>query len=286
MGETHPMSELWQANWNAPRPFVHPLRTPDGAVLSVDAPADHPWHHGLWSTIKFVNGDNFWEEYDAFGLLHATSVEELEGRTGPEVTAVIEWVPPAGEGNDDAPREPVLDECRSLVHVDIGPTAYAIDWTVELTPRVDVVLDRTPFDTWGGYGGLTLRGAPDWTDTLLVLADHDEPAERALGAPARWCHLQGMAPVGDTTAVAGVAILDHPENVRHPTPWYASTRADTYGEGWANFLNAAFLWDDALPVAAGDTLTLRHRVIVHDGDWEPGRVEEAWQRWVGGVGRA
>ena len=27
-------------------------------------------------------------------------------------------------------------------------------------------------------------------------------------------------------------------------PWYGSTRADTYGDGWANFVNAAFLWDE------------------------------------------
>src|SRR5690606_36318968 len=75
-GETGPMSELWTANWDVPRPFVHPVRTPAGAVLSVDAPDDHPWHHALWSTIKYVNGENFWEEYDEFGLLHTTEVHE------------------------------------------------------------------------------------------------------------------------------------------------------------------------------------------------------------------
>ncbi len=48
-----------------------------------------------------------------------------------------------------------------------------------------------------------------------------------------------------------VAILDHPANVRFPPPWYASTRAETYGDGWANFVNAAFLWDGPLLVPAG-----------------------------------
>ena len=36
--------------------------------------------------------------------------------------------------------------------------------------RVIVVLDRTPFTTWGGYGGLAFRGAGDWTDTRILLA--------------------------------------------------------------------------------------------------------------------
>ena len=67
----------WSAIWDAPRPFLHPVRTPGGAVLTVEAPADHPWHHALWFTIKFVNGENFWEEYDAFGTLRTRNVVEL-----------------------------------------------------------------------------------------------------------------------------------------------------------------------------------------------------------------
>jgi hypothetical protein len=267
------MNELWQAQWDAPRPFVHPLRTPAGAVLTVDAPDDHPWHHGLWSTIKYVNGENFWEEYDEFGLLHTTSVEQLVGEVGACETATIEWRRPVGGAV-------VIDELRTLRHVVSGPDDYAIDWTVELTPRADVVLDRTPFDTWGGYGGLTLRGAPDWVDTSLVVSDDAQPRDRLLGERARWCHLEGVAPIDASSSIAGVAILDHPDNPRHPTPWYASTRADTYGEGWANFCNAAFLWDDPLEVAAGVTLTMRHRVIVHDDVWPADRVERAWSEWA------
>ena len=79
--------------WDAPRPFAHPLTTPAGAVLSVEAPADHPWHHALWFTIKFVNGENFWEEYGEFGLLRTRSVGEDAGAT----TATIEWIAPDGE---------------------------------------------------------------------------------------------------------------------------------------------------------------------------------------------
>lgn len=270
------MTELWQAVWDAPRPFVHPLRTPAGAVLTTDAPADHPWHHGLWSTVKFVDGENFWEEYDEFGLLRTTAVEHSDdGELGPTMTAAIEWDRP-GDGGV------VIDEERTLGHVELGASEYAIDWTVRLTPRSDVVLDRTPYTTWGGYGGLTLRGAPDWVGTSLRLADGTEEVDHLRGETARWCHLQGVAPLPDGSEVVGVAILDHPDNPRHPTPWYGSTRADTYGEGWANFCNAAFLWRDPLEVAAGETLTLRHRVVVHDHAWSADRIDAAWQDWVAG----
>lgn len=266
------MAGSWTAVWDAPRPFVHPLRTPSGAVLTVEAPDDHPWHHGLWSTIKLVNGENFWEEYGEFGLLHTTSVRQQ----GTQVTASIDWIRPDGV-------TVAVRETRTIAEAAVelaGTDGYALDWQVELLPMVDTTFDRTPFTTWGGYSGLTLRGAPDWHDSVVMLPD-GRPRDRVLGEPAPWCALHGTArtATGDETR-AGVAIFDHPGNPNHPTPWYASTRADTYGEGWANFANAAFLWDGPLTRRAGETLSLRHRVLVHDGEPTAAGIARAYDDWV------
>ena len=254
--------------WDAPRPFVHPLTTPAGAVLSVEAPADHPWHHALWFTIKFVNGENFWEEYGEFGLLHTTSVTPIANG----VEAVIDWIAPDGETVR-------LHEIRRLTTVPIDADAYAIDWSEHLRAPVDTVLDRTPFTTSGGYGGLTLRGAPDWTDTVIRLDDGRE-RDRALGEHSAWFALDGTPNERTERMYAGVVIFDHPTNPRWPTPWYASTRADTYGEGWANFVNAAFLWDEPLFVPADTTLSLRYRLIIHDGEWSLERIRREYQQWI------
>ncbi len=255
------MDALWTPVWASRRPHVHPLRTPLGRVLTVDAPADHPWHHGLWSTIKFVNGENYWEEYGEFGVLVTRDVR-VDGDT---TTAAIEWFAPDGHAI-------AMRETRTLRHVELSGGAYAIDWTFSLEPTVDCELDRTPFTTWGGYGGLTLRGAPDWSDTELIVAGAP-PTARVLGDRAPWCALVSDA--------ATVAILDHPANVGYPTPWYASTRAATYGDGWANFLNAAFLWNGPERVAAGDTLARRHLVIVADGRVAPSAIEAHRVAWAG-----
>ena len=70
----------WTYHWGArKRPFLHPVTTPGGQVLTRDAPEDHPWHHGLWFTIKFVNEENFWEEYDAYGVLRHQGEPTVEG---------------------------------------------------------------------------------------------------------------------------------------------------------------------------------------------------------------
>jgi hypothetical protein len=254
--------------WDAPRPYVHPLTTPAGAVLTVEAPADHPWHHALWFTIKFVNGENFWEEYGEFGTLRTATVEV----TGDATTATLDWIAPDGETLR-------LHETRTLRTTALDADAYVIEWTEQLEVPVTTVLDRTPFTTWGGYGGLTLRGAPDWTDTTIRLADGTE-RERTLGERSPWLAIDGTAHDGVDAQPAGVVLFDHPDNARFPTPWYASNRADTYGEGWANFVNAAFLWDEPLTVEPDAPLRLRYRVLVHDGTWATDRVETEYGRWA------
>lgn len=262
---------LWTYAWAASRrPRIHPVRTLAGHVLTRDAPDDHPWHHALWFTIKFVNEENFWEEYDAYGVLvHDGPPEVVEAAGGVvALTGTVRWIRP------DRETVAVVEE-RTFTHVPLGPDAYAIDLDTTLVPTVDARFDRTPFTTWGGYGGLTVRGAGDWTDTTLML-DDGSTHERVLGEAGRWCDLTGTPP-GGGDAVAGIAFLDHPGNVRHPTSWYASTRADTYGDdGWSNFMNAAFLWHEGLDVAAGQPLRLRHRVVVHDGAWDADRITAAW----------
>jgi hypothetical protein len=271
----------WSYTWDGvPRPFVHPVRTPAGRVVSVDAPADHPWQHALWFTIKFVNGENFWEEYGEFGTLRQRAAPEIREQPDGSVAGEsrIDWVRPDGE-------TVVATEELVLTHrpVPDQPDALVLDWDVRFTPAVDVELDRTPYTTWGGYGGLTLRGRPDWHDTRLRLATSGDEHEQVLGDRARWCAIDGPVADADGDHDVGVVVLDHPANPGHPVPWYASTRQPAYDlDGWTNFVNAAFLWDGPMPVGAGQELRLRYRFVVHDGRWEQDRIEAtaaAWTDW-------
>ena len=247
------------------RPYVHPLKAPAGATLTRDAPPDHPWHHALWFTVKYVNGENFWEEQPPYGVLRHIEPVVTDGTS---VEGNLTWIRP-----DRA--TVVISEHRRLAHVPIDERSYAIDWTSTLVAESDVILDRTPYTTWGGYGGLALRGRSDWTDTR-ILVDGLDPRERVTGERGRWCDLSGVVEGGS----AGVLLLDAQTNPRHPVPWYGSTRSAVYGDdGWSNFLNAAFLWDDALPLSAGADLTLRYRIVVHDGVWDAGRCDNAWTAW-------
>ena len=240
------------------KPHVHPLTTPAGHVLTTVEPDDHPWQRGLWFAVKFVDGDNFWEELDPYGV-----IRHVDEHT-------VHWTRP------DRATVAIVEQ-RQLTHVPLGDSSYAVDWTTTLVPSSDTVLDRTEYTTWGGYGGLALRGRNDWTDTVLTLDDGSEH-DKVVATPSRWLDITGR--VGG--AQVGVTFLDHPDNPRHPVPWYASTLAGPgYGDGWANFVNAAFLFHEPLGLAAGEPLTLAYRVIVHDGAVDTSTAERSWDRWVG-----
>ena len=272
----------WTYAWaDRKRPHLHPVTTPAGHVLTRDAPDDHPWHHGLWFAVKFVDGDNFWEEVPPYGVVRHDGRPEVEiGDDGTVTLAgTLHWI--RGDRTTLA-----ITEHRRLTHVPLadrvdegGSGAYAIDLDTTLVAAADVRLDRTPFTTWGGYGGLTLRGAADLVDTRLLLADGSEH-DRLLGTPSPWCDLSGTVTAGGASAPAGLALFDNPDNPRFPTPFYAST-FDGYGEGaWTNFFNAAFLFDDGMDLAAGDQLRIRHRALVHDGQWPTARLQSEWDAWA------
>ena len=48
------------AAFEAPKPYMHPMRTLSGALVSAYRPHDHRWHKGLQMTWSHVSGQNFW----------------------------------------------------------------------------------------------------------------------------------------------------------------------------------------------------------------------------------
>jgi hypothetical protein len=293
-GETDPIvvpagAGGWTYVWSHRRkPHLHPVATPAGRVLTQVEPADHPWQRGVWFVVKFVDGDNFWEEGDPDGW----GVQRHDGRPavrpagapGVTVEGDLTWTRP--DRTTVAVREH-----RRLTHVPLGDDAFAVDWDVTLEAPAGAVLDRSPHDgTWGGYSGLAFRGRSDWHHTRLLL-DDGVARDRVAPQRSRWCDLSGPTTgaepgrAGDAgpDAPGGVCVLDHPGNPSHPVPFYATCRSgDGYGDGWANTLYPAFLWDGPLTLAPGEALRFRYRVVVHDGVWTADRCDANWQAYTHG----
>lgn len=231
-----------------PKPCVHPLSTPRGHVLSGFEMPDHVWHRGLWFTFKFVNGTNFWEEHAPFGVQvsRGQPVGELLAANTLCLTHRLKWTSQA-TGH-------VIDETRWLTFRGDG----IIDWATRLRAMNDVVLDRTPYTTWGGYGGLAFRAARELHDVNFLLSSGDTAT--ALAGPTHpWAVMQ--ARVGGAEQHVSVGMIDHPANPRAPSPWYCKS-----GNGF-NYMNPALLFHEPMALKEGDALRLRYRIMYRDGSW-------------------
>lgn len=261
-------SPIWQYQYNTlPKPCIHPLCTPAGHSLTLFEPHDHVWQRGLWFAIKFVNDDNFWEEREPFGRQETVGAvnlqQDLDGKV--HLTTKLKWRRPE-DGTT------LITEQRRMIYTPFVMDAYTLDFEFTLRAVCNLTLERTPFTTWGGYGGLAFRGTRNWEETRLIFAD-GSTSERPTGQRAPWCDLAGKLD-GGPNRTGGLAIFDHPDNPRYPTPWYGNNQPGYY------FVNAAFLFEKPMQLPEGDTLTLRYRVLVHDGVWEQGQLQDAYDAYL------
>lgn len=263
---------VWRLNFGSdePKPNFHPLATIDGKALTAYEPTDHPWHRGLWWSWKYINGLNYWEENKETRT--SPGLTQLIGsKTRPSddfsarITLTIQYHPPG---------EPaLLTETRHLVVTppdDKG--TYLIDWTSEFTAGDTAVsLDRTPpphegGPRHGGYAGLSLRFATAFDDLSCIGIGGETAAEAAHGKAARWLAI--------ADATSGIAIFDHPENLRHPQPWYVHNTASM------RFFSPSPIFNDPLRIAPGKKITFRYRVMVNSQPVPQGELDLAWKSFA------
>jgi alpha-mannosidase len=83
----------------------------------------------------------------------------------------------------------------------------------------------------------------------------------------------------------GVAIFDHPQNPRHPTWWhvrdYGLFAANPFGRHDFEGLPDAHAGDLRIP--AGQNVTFRYRVYMHEGDAQQARVADRYAEYVSAV---
>ncbi len=244
--------------------FFHPLATVNGEVLTALHPADHPWHCGLWWSWKYINGLNYWEwDWGKGNDGKTEGVNELSGKqvaTHRDFSAevVLKFIYHA----TDMP--PVLTETRTLSIA--GPDKdgnYRIEWTsVFIAGDKPVKLDRTPpSKTMGGYAGLSLRFPKGLKGWRFLTSENAAIAAQGNGKNAQWGDFSGPA--------AGIAVFDHPENLRHPSLWYLNEDLP--------FFSPAVLYKGPLELAPKQELKLRYRVLVHSGTAQKELLDKEWR---------
>lgn len=278
----HGDQTVWQWNYSADlaKPYFDPLALPGGGNLTWISPPDHVWHYGLWFSWKYINGVNYWEinpksgKPDGTTRLRNTKILCTD-KAGAEIQFDLEFHPAAGG-------DPVLKE---TVHLSIetprADGSYTIDWhqLTSAPAHLDVTLDRTPpagqpgGKDWGGYGGLSFRGAKDLADVTIL----DSEGRRDMAAHrnrARWIDTSGTIHGKQT----GVTFFDHPANPGHPNLSYVALTPLKHGP--FTYMNPALLHDAPITLHKGESLTLRYHILIHPGPAQPKELDAEFEKFT------
>ena len=256
-------------------PYIHPISLPGGPVMSALAPADHPWHRGLWFSWKFLNGVNYWE----FAPNHPNQPDGKTAVVGPAVIHTTETMATVGLRLEYSKAQGVLAEERTLVASQPRlDGSYTIDWTSKFTAKdKDVVFERTPPQqaSWGGYGGLGFRASKRMRDFRAIDSEGRIGRPQAHGKQARWMDFSGVFGEQDgKTTSAGITIFDHPANPRHPVSWYLSDNAGL------PYFGPALLFAQPMTLKLGDSFTIRYRILIHPGLGDKAALEKEYRAFA------
>lgn len=249
----------YQFNTQRRKAFCHPVHTLDGVLVTTLEPWDHVWHRGIWFSWKYINGVNYWEETaegKEDGVTQFVPPESVQmNPLGVTIVTCYCYYPPGGT--------PVLSEERR-VRIDI-PTEksyYRADWTFTFQAgEKEVVLDRTPIEPgtpWGGYGGFSWRAARS-LGNFHALNSEGQRDKEVEHQRARWATLWGQSD-GGRNLLAGVAILDHPSNPRHPSYWRCIL------DPGFGYLNPCPIQWEPLTLNPGEETSFRYRMLIYTGE--------------------
>ncbi|MFD7709108.1 PmoA family protein [Streptomyces sp. NPDC059786] len=267
-----------EAAWEAPKPYLHPVRTLANAIVTDYRPNDHRWHKGLQMTASHLSGQNLW---GGNTYIHGKGYLELPERVGSMAHVAFDEITTEGTGTRAVLAERLTwhpytgelwaeEERRIEVH-DVDPEAgsWALTWTSAVTNRRDEPLRFGSPTTAGrelaGYTGLFWRGPRAFREGRVLGPDPDAEGPGLMGQQAPWLAYSGEHDGADGHATL---VFEHaPENDHtgsrgnHPAHWFVRN------EPFAAVAPSLAFFDE-LELLPGDTLTRRYRVVVADGAWE------------------
>ncbi|CAM3303259.1 PmoA family protein [Kibdelosporangium persicum] len=259
---------------DSPKPYLHPLRTTTGDVVSAIRPHDHTWHNGLQFTAANLSGENFWggrtfvrgqgyTPLDNNGSIRHVRWHRAEcADDRVELGHRLEWQTRAGEC--------WLIEDRSIEVAEVDPVdgSWLLTWRTRLHNTSGRELRWGSPVTEGrptaGYGGLFWRGPRSFIGGEAVTSSGVH-GEEAMGSRSSWLSFTGQHDV--SLRHSTVVFVDCPDNVRYPTPWYVRTAPFPV-------VSFAVTFHEPLLLEPDGRLSLTHHAIIADGRWDSGRIDE------------
>ncbi|MCF6523951.1 PmoA family protein [Streptomyces sp. JJ36] len=235
----------------SPRPYLHPVTTPGGVVVTEEYPPDHPHHLGAGMAVADVDHRNFWGGR-TFVRDQGPTLLGDHGRQLP-----TRWPSRAPDGFTEElswcfEDTEMLREVRRVAVTPLTGTAWALAWSSTLTnpgpgPR-SIGSPAVNGRPGAGYGGFFWR-APKEAEPPAVFTASAEGEDAVHGRPAGWLALSGR---GWTVVLAGA------DATTRQDPWFVRAR-EYPGAG------SSLALERRLPVAAGESVRRAFVAVVADG---------------------
>ncbi|WP_236683098.1 PmoA family protein [Demequina globuliformis] len=256
----------------SPRPYLSPIRTLAGDVVSLFRPHDHVWHKGIAWSLPVVGDENFWGgptfvrgqgyvQLPNNGEQRHVSIDVARKGEALSLVHHLDWVTEAGEH--------LFAERRELGAAVVDDRTWELTFATTMTSLCDHAVSLGSPTTRGrdnaGYGGLFWRGPRSFTGGP-ILAPGGEGGDELRGARAPWMGFRGTH--DGSGAVSTVVMVDAPTNEAHPPQWFARS------EDFACLCPAPFFSTERL-VEPGSLVREEYAVLVHDGGWDVAQADAA-----------
>lgn len=251
-----------ESQFESPRPYIHPVSTRGGRLVSVFRPHDHVWHKGIALSLPNVGPDNFWggatyrrdggyAQLDNNGSMDHQRVAAIgDDGAGVQFAHELIWHRQGGQA--------LIGESRTL-HVELADDeAWVLRFDTTLTNLTASVIPIGSPTTEGrdnaGYGGLFWRGPRSFTGGTVIGAD-GTTGEDVRGIRGEWAGFTGKH--DDVDGQSTVVMVDAARNPQHPPQWFV--RSEPFA-----CLNPAPFFSEEFELAAGALVSFSYAVVVAD----------------------
>jgi hypothetical protein len=253
-------SYVWRSELPAsisPRPFLHPVRTLGGVLVTDARPHSHTHQLGISIAAPDIGGRNFWGGR-TFVAGHGPAWLDDHGaqrhrrwlrHADSELAHTLQWV--------DRDSDELLRERRSIVCAPLTSDAWTLAVRTRLTNATDRPLTiRSPAAlgrVGAGYGGFFWRG-PAMTGQVRVQSPAGTGVRAVHGTTAAWLAVSGA----DAAEREWTMVFAPADATTAQDRWFVRAR-DYLGVG------SSLTWDRPLVLDAGESIERHILAVVADG---------------------
>ena len=254
----------YRAHRSQKYPYLYPLAGPlTGLSLTAETSLPWPHHRSLFFGCDRVNGGNYWQEGFEQGQILSTGPKLGQvTKNSVEILDACDWQKPGGQ--------PVMKDQRRMTITIPDTKLRFVDWEIRWEAVEAVTIPKT------NHSLFAVRAAADLTPDgggNLTNAEGQSGEKGTFGKASAWCDFSGKREGVPGTPVEGLALFDHPKNPWPACPWFTRN----YGFMSPTPFN---FQEQPWRLPAGQSVTLRYRVVLHAGDAQEAALASLHKTWA------